>query len=107
MRRSHTRGRFAVLAVVVAALALAAGCSSDDQASHKKFAAEHKLPFSLVADEDGLWARSFGVSTTLGMDARVTFLIGPDGKIAHVYPDVDPGVHADRVLDDATGAGVQ
>ena len=81
------------------------GVSADSQSSHKKFATEHRLPFSLVADEDGLWARSFGVSSTFGMDSRVTFLIGPDGTITHVYPDVDPGVHAERVLGDATGTG--
>ena len=79
------------------------GVSEDDQASHKKFADEHRLPFSLVAD-DGSWARSFGVSTTLGMPSRVTFLIDAEGKVAHVYPDVDPGVHAERVLGDATSA---
>jgi peroxiredoxin Q/BCP len=28
----------------------------------------------------------------------VTFLVGSDGKIAHVWPDVDPGIHADEVL---------
>ena len=31
-------------------------------------------------------------------DSRVTFLVGADGKIAHVWPDVDPGVHANEVL---------
>ncbi|RYE87040.1 MAG: peroxiredoxin, partial [Myxococcales bacterium] len=79
------------------------GVSEDDQASHKKFADEHRLPFSLVAD-DGSWARAFGVSTTLGMPSRVTFLIDAGGKVARVYPDVDPGVHAERVLGDATGS---
>jgi thioredoxin-dependent peroxiredoxin len=77
------------------------GVSSDDAASHKEFAAEHRLPFPLVSDTDGAWARAFGVSSTLGMYRRVTFLIDVDGKVARVYPEVDPGVHAQRVLNDA------
>jgi peroxiredoxin Q/BCP len=35
------------------------------------------------------------------MASRVTFLVGPDGKVAKVYPDVDPGLHATEVLQDA------
>ena len=37
------------------------------------------------------------------MDSRVSFLIDKDGKVAKVYPDVDPGVHADQVLKDVAG----
>ena len=77
------------------------GVSADSEDSHKSFAAEHALPFPLVADEDGAWAQAFGVDTTLGMTSRESFLIGPDGTIARVYPGVDPGVHADEVLKDA------
>ena len=33
-----------------------------------------------------------------GVAKRVSFLVGPDGKIARVWPDVDPGVHAGDVL---------
>ncbi len=75
--------------------------SSDDAASHKKFADEQRLPFPLIADADGSWARAFGVSSTLGFYARVTFLVDRQGKVARVYPEVDPGVHAERVLTDA------
>ncbi len=77
------------------------GVSADSADSHKSFAAEHALPFPLVADEDGTWAKAFGVDTTLGMTSRESFLIGPGGTIAKVYPGVDPGVHAAEVLRDA------
>jgi peroxiredoxin Q/BCP len=77
------------------------GVSSDDQASHKRFATDHHLDFPLLADPDGVWASAFGVSRTLGMDARVTFLLDGAGKIVKVYPNVDPGVHAEQVLGDA------
>lgn len=78
------------------------GVSADSDESHAEFAEEHGLPFPLIADEEGTWARAFGVGATLGMTARDSFLIGPNGPIAKVYPGVDPGVHAEEVLRDAT-----
>jgi peroxiredoxin Q/BCP len=74
------------------------GVSRDSEASHEQFRSKHSLPFPLVADEDGRVARAYGVSSTLGMASRVTFLVGKDGRIARVWPDVDPGVHAREVL---------
>jgi len=79
------------------------GVSADDAASHKAFAAEHSLPFGLIADTSREWAAAFGVATSMGMPQRVTFLVGRDGKVAHVYPKVDPGVHAAEILADVTG----
>ena len=74
------------------------GVSRDSSESHAKFATHHALPFPLVADEDGAISRAYGVSQMLGMASRVTFLVGADGRIARVWPNVDPGVHADQVL---------
>ncbi|WP_063752045.1 peroxiredoxin [Sorangium cellulosum] len=85
------------------------GVSPDTRESHEAFATEHRLPFPILVDTDQTWAHAFGVPTRLGSMARVTFLIDPDGKVAKVYPDVDPGVHADEVLKDAaqlTGAAL-
>ena len=36
---------------------------------------------------------------------RASYLIGPDGKIARVYPKVSPKTHADEVLADLRGEG--
>ena len=80
------------------------GVSRDSEESHKKFRAKHSLPFPLVADEDGKIASAYGVSSTLGMASRVTFLVGADGTIVRSWPDVDPGVHADEVLAAAQAA---
>ncbi len=74
------------------------GVSTDDVASHAKFATEHHLQFPLLADPDGKILRSYGVGTTFGMASRVTFVIDRAGKIAKTFPDVDPAVHADQVL---------
>lgn len=80
------------------------GVSEDDAKSHEEFAKEQKLPFPILADPNGDWLRAFGVPSRLGMASRVSFLIDANGKVVKVYPDVDPGVHADEVLKDATAA---
>lgn len=78
------------------------GVSTDNRVSHEKFAREERLPFPLLADPDHVWTKAFGVSTKQGRASRVSFLIDRNGKIAKTYPRVDPGVHADEVLGDAT-----
>ena len=74
--------------------------SRDDRTSHEHFAQEQRLPFPLIADVDGHWASTFGVPSHLGMSTRVSFLFDAQGRLAHVYPKVDPGVHANQVLAD-------
>ena len=76
------------------------GVSRDDLMSHAKFAEEQRIPFALIADRDGSWAKAFGVPSNNGKSARVSFLFDQAGHLAHVYPNVDPGVHANEVLKD-------
>jgi len=78
------------------------GVSRDSAESHREFRTEHHLPFPLVSDESGDVARAYGVPSKLVvMSSRVTFLIDADGKVAHVWPDVDPAIDAKRVLETA------
>lgn len=74
------------------------GVSRDSTESHEAFRREHQLPFILVADNDGSIAKAYGVGSFLGLNARVTFLIGPDGKVARVWPNVTPATHPKEVL---------
>jgi peroxiredoxin Q/BCP len=79
--------------------------SRDSDASHKGFREHHHLPFPMVADTSGDLQKAYGVPSVapaLGMASRVTFLVGPDGKIARVWPKVDPVVNAKEVLDAVT-----
>ena len=76
--------------------------SRDDEASHHAFREHQHLPFPMVADSSGAVQRAYGVPLVkpdTAMAARVTFLVGPDGKIARVWPKVDPVVSARDVLD--------
>ncbi len=85
--------------------AVVLGVSTDSAGSHDKFAAKHKLPFTLVADDDKQIVRAYGVwgqKSFLGRKYqgtyRVTFLIGPDGRIKKIWPAVKPAGHAKEVL---------
>lgn len=78
------------------------GVSRDSAESHRKFRQEHKLPFPMVSDESGDVQKAYGVPIKfVVMSARVSFLVDPDGKIARVWPDVDPAVDAQNVLEAA------
>jgi peroxiredoxin Q/BCP len=82
------------------------GVSRDSEASHREFREHHKLPFPLVADEAGKVQAAYGVPSKMpGIAARVSFLVGRDGKIAHVWPEVDPVLHATEVLTAAQQLG--
>jgi peroxiredoxin Q/BCP len=75
------------------------GVSRDSEASHEKFREHHQLPFPLVADPSGKVQEAYGVPSKLpGMASRVSFLVDKQGKIAKVWPDVDPALHAEQVL---------
>ncbi len=76
------------------------GVSRDSTESHREFRKEHHLPFPLVSDESGDVMRAYGVpSKFFVLSSRVTFLVDGEGKIVHVWPDVDPAVDAQRVLE--------
>jgi peroxiredoxin Q/BCP len=85
--------------------AIVLGVSPDSVKSHDKFVEKFKLPFTLLADEDkkiveayGVWGeKSFMGRKYLGV-YRVTFLIGPDGRIKKIWPEVKPDEHAAEVL---------
>ena len=82
------------------------GVSPDSVRSHDKFIKKYNLPFTLLADEDqkiveayGVWGqKTFWGRKYMGAH-RVTFLIGPDGRIKKIWPDVDPEKHSQEVLE--------
>lgn len=79
------------------------GVSIDDVESHRAFARELGLPFTLLADTDGAAAKAFGVLRGFGpvkYAGRETFLIDPEGTIVYHYPDVQSRTHAAQVLGD-------
>jgi peroxiredoxin Q/BCP len=70
----------------VEAGAVVIGVSADSAERHRRFAAEHRLPFLLLADADGALRKAFGVPKTLGLlPGRVTYVIDKEGVVRHVF----------------------
>jgi peroxiredoxin Q/BCP len=78
------------------------GVSSDSSESHRKFAAKHRLPFTLLSDANGKVRKAYGVPATLGLlPGRVTFVIDGDGVVRHVFSSQ---LEATRHVREALGA---
>jgi len=81
------------------------GVSADTPEKQKKFKEKYDLPFTLLADTEKEVSNQFGVikeknmygKTVKGIE-RTTFLIGPQGKIARIFPKVKAEGHAEEVL---------
>lgn len=82
------------------------GVSPDSVKSHAKFRDKHALPFRLLSDPGHQVAEAFGVwvekrfagRTYMGVE-RTTFVIGPDGVIGSVLPQVKPAAHVEELLE--------
>jgi peroxiredoxin Q/BCP len=81
------------------------GISADSPTVQLKFKEKYGLPYTLLADDKKEVARKFNVLKEKNMYGkkvmgivRSTFLIGPDGKIVHVFSPVKPEGHAQEVL---------
>ena len=81
------------------------GISADASEKQKKFEQKFDLPYPLLADTDKKVCEAFGVIQEKSMYgkkymgiARMTFVMGPSGKIQHVYEKVKPEGHAEEIL---------
>ena len=84
------------------------GISADPVAALDRFRSKHKLSIALASDEAHQALEAYGVwqqKTLYGRKfmgaVRATFLIGPDQRIARVWPKVTVAGHAQDVLDAA------
>jgi thioredoxin-dependent peroxiredoxin len=82
------------------------GVSPDSVRRHVRFREKYALPYRLLADEGHRVAEAFGVwieksfaGRTYFGNERTTFVIGPDGRIEHVLPQVKPDEHVGQLLD--------
>ncbi len=84
------------------------GVSSDSEASHRRFIDKHSLPFTLISDPDhtlqqamGVWGEKTMAGRKYMGTLRTTFLIGPDGTVAHIFTpkEIKTKIHAQQILD--------
>lgn len=98
------------LAKIAKAGASVVGISKDSVQSHCNFRDKYALKVDLLSDPDLTVHKAFGAygekmmygKKILGT-IRSTFIIGPDGKIARVFPSVKVDGHVEKVLE-ALGA---
>lgn len=83
------------------------GVSKDTPRSHQKFAEKYSLPFTLLSDPTMEMMDTYGAFIPKKMYGRevrgtnrISYLVSPDGKIAKVYPEVDPATHALELIKD-------
>jgi peroxiredoxin Q/BCP len=88
------------------------GGSPDDVKSHVKFRKKFDLPYRLLADVEHAVADAYGVWQEKSMfghkywgNARTTFVIDRDGRIARVFEKVTPLGHAAEVAETVAGLG--
>jgi peroxiredoxin Q/BCP len=81
------------------------GISPDEVKDVDKFAGKYDLDFTLLADADHAVAEKYGTWVEKSMYGnkymgvqRATFIIDPKGKIAKVFPKVQPKKHDELVL---------
>jgi peroxiredoxin Q/BCP len=81
------------------------GISPDTSKAQLKFKENEDLPYTLLADDKKDVAKLFDVLKEKNMYGkkvmgivRSTFLIDPEGKIAHIFSPVKPEGHAEEVL---------
>jgi peroxiredoxin Q/BCP len=82
------------------------GISADSSDKQKKFQDKYDLPYTLLSDPDKQIAKAFDVIKDKNMYgkivkgiARTTFVIGPEGKIRHIFNKVKAEGHAEEVLE--------
>ncbi len=81
------------------------GVSPDSTKSHVKFREKYALPYRLLSDTGHTVAEAFGVwiekrfaGRSYYGNERTTFVVGRDGHIDHVLPQVKPAAHVDELL---------
>jgi thioredoxin-dependent peroxiredoxin len=81
------------------------GISADPVKAQDAFNKKHKLSVALLSDEThemleayGAWGKKSMYGRTFMGIVRMTVLIGPDGKIARIWPKVRVDGHAEEVL---------
>lgn len=82
------------------------GASFDDVEANARFAAKYRFDFPLLCDTTRSIGMAYGAcdNPTASSARRISYVIGPDGRIDRVYAKVSPQEHAAQVLADLAAA---
>ena len=78
------------------------GVSFDAPDKNAEFVRAEEFPFRLLSDQDHALAIAVGAARSADQStaSRISYLVGPDGKVRRAYGEVSPASHAGQVLDD-------
>jgi peroxiredoxin Q/BCP len=76
------------------------GVSYDTPEANRAFAEKYHLQFPLLSDRDRSLAEKVGAASMLPVPSRISYLVGPDGRVVKAYPRVLPAAHAGEVIAD-------
>jgi len=78
------------------------GASFDTVEDNAAFATKFGFDFPLLCDTSRSIGMAYGAcdSPTAQYSKRISYLIGPDGKILRVYPNVNAAAHPEEILKD-------
>jgi peroxiredoxin Q/BCP len=78
------------------------GVSFDPPEANAAFVAAESFPFRLLSDRERTLARAVGAADAADTPVarRISYLVGPDGKVQRAYGTVAPATHAADVLGD-------
>lgn len=81
------------------------GVSVDPPAANRAFAEKFQFPFRLLSDESRATAMAYGAAETVKDQyaRRLTYVIGPDGKIEQAIETKDPAGQAAALLGSTPG----
>ncbi len=84
--------------------------SRDAPAAQKKFKEAHGLPFPRLSDPDhaiheayGAWGEKTMYGKKVTSALRTTVVVGADGKVEKIFPNVKVDGHAKALLDFVAG----
>jgi len=72
------------------------GVSFDTPVDNATFVRQQGFPFRLLSDTDRTLATAVGAASDINQSAarRISYFIGPDGKVVKAYLQVTPATHA-------------
>ena len=81
------------------------GVSNDSPEENRKFKEKFSFPFDLLCDEDNTAGLAYGAvdSKDAEKQARISYVIDPEGKIKIAYATVQAAEHPEQVLKDLGG----
>jgi thioredoxin-dependent peroxiredoxin len=82
------------------------GVSFDQPRDNARFVQEQRFPFRLLSDTDRALAVAVAAAASPQQPVarRISYLVGPNGTVLHVYGTVNPATHADEILRDLTAS---